>query len=63
VNLYSLFVYIEHNGDESPKDYVQTASCPSPIILTTLGRSLEGPRAVQMFWRRKRSLSLLRIIP
>jgi len=20
VNLYSLFVYIEHNGDESPKD-------------------------------------------
>jgi hypothetical protein len=23
VNLYSLFVYIEHNGDESPKDYVE----------------------------------------
>ena len=22
VNLYSLFVYIEHNGDESPKDYL-----------------------------------------
>jgi len=21
VNLYSLFVFIEHNGDESPKDY------------------------------------------
>jgi len=21
VNLYSLFVYIEHNGDESPKEY------------------------------------------
>jgi hypothetical protein len=22
VNLYSLLVYIEHNGDESPKDHV-----------------------------------------
>jgi len=22
VNLYSLFVYIEHNGDESPKELV-----------------------------------------
>jgi len=21
VNLYSLLVYIEHNGDKSPKDY------------------------------------------
>jgi hypothetical protein len=24
VNLYSLFVYIEHNGDESPKDSAVT---------------------------------------
>jgi hypothetical protein len=23
VNLYFLFVYIERNGDESPKDYLQ----------------------------------------
>jgi hypothetical protein len=22
VNLYSLLVYIEHNGDESPKDHL-----------------------------------------
>jgi hypothetical protein len=38
VNLYSLFVYIEHNGDESPKDIVLQfcALCSLVQIMTML---------------------------
>jgi len=43
VNLYSLFVYIEHNGDESPEDYTRlygvTCLTTAVFIVTTMRSS------------------------
>ena len=39
MNLYSLFVYIEHNGDETPKDLKNVSNClpvslcNNPVVL------------------------------
>jgi hypothetical protein len=35
VNFYSLLVYIEHNGDESPKDVLIKAADPVCIQMAT----------------------------
>jgi hypothetical protein len=33
VNLYPLLVYVEHNGDESPKDYLSILYILTCLIL------------------------------
>jgi hypothetical protein len=43
VNLYSLFVYIEHNGDESPKECLVS-------YFHQRGKSLDMPVDVGLLW-------------
>jgi hypothetical protein len=42
VNLYSLLVYIEHNGDESPKDSCNVMGHDSSVGIATC-YGLDGP--------------------